>query len=195
MFTFPVYFLGQFFPLDPYDFQHLCNALVGLLGVVAAYKIGSLLGGRPAGVLAAFFLLLTPRYYGHAFNNPKDVPFAVCYFWAIYYLMLGLVEEPPLSGRLIWKIGVSIGLAMGIRVGGLVLLAYLGLFFAIRYIQIGKQQQIWENGRALARMAGQFLSQTGWVCLIAYGVMVVFWPRLRNARQRTDSDSDARFMV
>ena len=59
-------------------------------------------------------------------------------------LMLGLVEEPPLSGRLIWKIGISIGLAMGIRVGGLVLLAYLGLFLAILYIQIGTGGPIWE---------------------------------------------------
>ena len=38
-----VHLAGQVLPFDVYDTRHLCNALVGLLGVVAAYFLGSLL--------------------------------------------------------------------------------------------------------------------------------------------------------
>ena len=47
-----VHLAGQVLPFDVYDTRHLCNALVGLLGVVAAYFLGSLLGGSRAGFLA-----------------------------------------------------------------------------------------------------------------------------------------------
>ena len=53
----------QVLPLDLYDTRHLCNATVGFLGILAAYKLGCLLGGGWTGVLAALFLVLSSRSY------------------------------------------------------------------------------------------------------------------------------------
>ena len=61
LFDFGVAVVSRALPLDTYDARHFCNAMVGLLGLVAAYRIGALLGGTRAGFLAALFLVLVPR--------------------------------------------------------------------------------------------------------------------------------------
>ena len=43
-------------PVDVYETKHLCIALIGLSGLLAAYRIGHTIGGRSAGVLAAVSL-------------------------------------------------------------------------------------------------------------------------------------------
>ncbi len=89
--------LSRFSPLDPFETKHLANALLALTGIIAAYRIGCLFGGVRAGLFAAIALILTPRYYGHAFNNPKDIPFAVFYLWSIYNLLRCVETFPKLT--------------------------------------------------------------------------------------------------
>ena len=100
-------------PFDLYETRHLINALTGLLGVVAVHRLGTLLGGPSVGFLAALLLILTPRYYGHAFNNPKDIPFAVTYIWSIYFIARSLAHLPRLPRNLLLKTGLAIGFTMG----------------------------------------------------------------------------------
>ena len=168
--------IGRLSPLGIYETRHLCNALLGLLGVVAAYRLGCLLGGSATGCLAALFLVLTPRYYGHAFNNPKDIPFAVFYLWSVYFIVRGVGLLPRLPVSWIWKTGLSIGLALGTRAGGLVLIGYLGLFYGVRYVQLAMQQ--WgRNGRAgIMTFARPFALQMVSILGLSYGTMLVFWP-------------------
>ena len=70
----------------------------------------------------------TPRYYGHTFNNPKDIPFAVAYLWGIDYSIRLLKAYPVFSKSLCIKTGLAIGTALAVRVGGLLLIFYLCLF-------------------------------------------------------------------
>lgn len=161
------YLVVQISPLESYDTRHLFNALFGLLGVVAAYQLGCALGGRWAGCLAAVFLILTPRYYGHAFNNHKDIPFAVCYLWAIYGLIRGLGRWPRLPVSWMGWIGLAIGLTMGIRVGGMVLFLYLGVFYGLRSWQIAQGSDKWFR---------QGVIQCATIFGISYAVMLLFWP-------------------
>ncbi|MCZ6636210.1 MAG: tetratricopeptide repeat protein [bacterium] len=160
---------GHVLPFDVYDTRHLCNALVGLLGVVAAYFLGSLLGGNRAGFLAALFLVLTPRYYGHGFNNGKDIPFAVGYLWSLYCLLRSTAFLPKVPRHLIWKTGLAIGLTMGVRANGVVLMAYLVLFYGIRLMYLCGPQE------GLRRLIWPTFATGG----IAYGVMFLFWPWLQ----------------
>ncbi|MCZ6631983.1 MAG: tetratricopeptide repeat protein [bacterium] len=163
------YLLTQILPLPTYDTYHLLNVTAGFLGVIAVYRLGVLLGGGPAGVLAALFLILTPRYYGHAFNNPKDIPFAVGYIWSIYWIVRDLTRLPDLSRNWIWKTGLAIGLTLGCRAAGLILFAYLGLFFGIRYLQLATDRPIHTYLRP-------FVFQLCAIAGVAYLVMLPFWP-------------------
>ena len=161
-------------PLGAFETRHLFNGVVGLVGILGSWKLGRRLGGARAGFIAALFLLLTPNYYGQMFNNPKDVPFAVGCIWATYYLIRLIPALPRPQPRLVVKLGAAAGLAMAVRIGGLLLLCYLGLLLSL----FG----LWQA--AAARRLGLLLT-IGWtvfwrvflpVATIAYAVMLAFWP-------------------
>ena len=161
-------------PFDTYETRHLLNGLVGVLGLVGVWKLGRALGGPRVGFLAALFLVLTPNYYGQMFNNPKDVPFAAGTVWALYYLVRLAPELPWPRWSTLVKLGLAIGMALAIRVGGLLLLGYLGLLLACsgfwRALAARRVGVLVVDG--LRSLFQVFLP----VCLIAYAVMLVFWP-------------------
>ncbi len=166
-------------PFGIYETRHLLNGIVGVVGIIGAWKLGRALMGPRAGFLAALFLLLTPNYYGQMFNNPKDVPFAVGMVWAMYYLVRIVPELPRPRRRLVAKLGIATGLALGVRVGGLLLFGYLGLVLLLF--------ALW---RALeTRRLGAFVA-AGWTsfwrvllptAVLAYPVMLLFWPWAQQA--------------
>src|SRR5262249_7080898 len=166
--------LNRVSPIGIYETRHLLNALVGILGLVGCSKLGRAIGGTRVGFLAALFLLLTPNYYGQMFNNPKDIPFAVGVVWATYYMTRIAPELPRPSLNLLTKFGIVVGMTMGVRIGGLILLCYIGLLLVI--------DSVWraiETRRACLLIEGIWIGF--WRVLLpavvfAYPVMLLFWP-------------------
>jgi hypothetical protein len=167
-------FVNKISPLGIFETRHLLNGLVGVIGLIGSWKLGRRLGGPRAGFLAALLLVLIPNYYGLMFNDPKDIPFAVGCIWAIYYLVRVVPFLPRPPRRLVVKLGVAIGLAMAVRVGGLLLLCYLGLLislFALWQAAAARRFSVL-LGTGLTGLWRLFLP----VALIAYALMLVFWP-------------------
>ena len=137
-------------------------------------RLARCLAGPRAGFWAAALLLTMPTWYGHMFNNPKDVPFAVFFVWSIYYMVRLLPELPHPRLGLCLKLGLMIGLALGVRVGALMLFGFLGLlgltFVAARYWCTKDRAEAGRN--VLAGLVFVMLP----VLLVAYAVMLVFWP-------------------
>lgn len=159
-------------PLGLYETRHLINALVGLLGMLGCWKLAHTLGGARTAFLAVLLLALTPRWWGHSFNNPKDIPFAGFHVWSIYYLARIQPTLPHVPLGLALRLAVFIGLTLAIRIGGLMLLAYLGLMMGATLIEPLRQRSLRE---ILARSRALFISST-WIVLPAWGVMLLFWP-------------------
>jgi hypothetical protein len=166
--------LNRFSPLGIYETRHLLDGFVGVLGLAGSWQLGRALGGPRVGCLALLFLLLIPNYYGQMFNNPKDIPFAVAGVWATYYVVGMLASLPRPPWRLVVKLGAAIGLALGVRVGGLLFLCYLGLLLGL--------SAVWQ-GIAARRLWVVLVA--GWTSLwraflptaaIAFAVMLAFWP-------------------
>jgi dolichyl-phosphate-mannose-protein mannosyltransferase len=166
--------LNRVSPIGIYETRHLLNALVGILGLIGCYRVGHAIGGARVGFLAALFLLLTPNYYGQMFNNPKDIPFAAGVVWATYYMVriVPVLPRPPL--RVLIKFGAVVGMTMGVRVGGLMLLCYFALLLAV--------DGVW---RTIATRRVSVLMESAWVAfwralfpavVVAYPVMLLFWP-------------------
>ncbi len=160
-------------PLGEYETSHLLNAVVGLIGVAGCWKLANALAGPRAAFLAALFLLVTPSWYGHMFNNPKDIPFAAGMIWSLYYMVrFGDALPRPELGVIV-KLGVALGVTLGMRVGGVIAFIYLAVMVGT-YLLL----QAREHGIGPAVRTG---SRIGWrgilpAAIAAYGVMLLCWP-------------------
>ena len=178
-------------PFGVYETRHLVNGMVGILGLVGTWKLGRALGGPRAGFIAALFLALTPNYYGQMFNNPKDIPFAAGSVWAIYYLVRLLPALPRPRPDLIAKLGIACGLTLGVRVGGLLLLAYVGLALGLYALWRGLEtRQVKIFAAEGAQCLGRVLLPAA---LLAYPVMLLFWPWAQQAPLAHPLDALATF--
>ena len=123
--------LARVSPLDLFETRHLLSGCFGLLGLAYAYRLATYLATPLAGFLATLFLVLTPVYYGHAFNNPKDIPFAALFLVALYYLIRTISHFPAIPWSLTLRLGIAVGAALGVRFAGIVLVGYFALAFLV----------------------------------------------------------------
>jgi hypothetical protein len=164
-------------PWDEYRTNHILCIFVAQLGWLGTWKLGRLLAGPAGGLLGLGMLLITPVYYGHSFNNPKDIPFAVGYVWGLYALARLLAASaaggPLRMGRSYWVgLALALGLGMSVRVGGAMLVAFLGLFLLLSALERWRVQ-----GRAEARALLPVAGRAGLAALGGWAVMLLFWPR------------------
>jgi hypothetical protein len=174
LFNGPTRLLSERSPLGLIETGHLISALVGWVALWAACGLATHLMGARAGFFAALALVLTPGWYGHTFNNPKDVPFAVLFvvaLWAIAATYRSL-PRPRLAQTLL--VGLTIGLALGVRVGAIVLLGcYAMLFVCWLYARVRSGGYAWGS---LGRDTLLFAVSSLGALLIAWLVMLPWWP-------------------
>ena len=164
----------RFTPFRVYDTRHLVNASFGLLGLWGVWRLGRVLGGGAVGLIALLLCAATPMYYGHMFNNPKDIPFAAGIIWTIYYMTrsYGKPELPVLL-----KLGVVLGLTLGVRIGGVMIfgfwLAAIGIVALLPYLR----NRNWDTARAVvANVWRHAWHEVLPVAVIAYIIMLICWP-------------------
>lgn len=152
--------------------RHVWNALFGWLGILFIGLTGMLLGGWRLGLLALGMAFLSPRFVGHGVMNPKDIPFAAGYVVSLYFILRWLKEMPRPGWRTLLGLSLGIGLAIGVRSGGLLLVAMLGLFGFLHFVGLYGLAGLSRESRT----AGRYL----WYGLIPVaGGMVItlaFWP-------------------
>jgi len=149
--------------LEVYLARHLMILLFGLIGLAYSARLGAHLFGPRAGFLTLAILAATPVYYGHMFNNPKDIPFAAMMVVALYYLIRSFEELRTPSWRVLGPLALSVGCTMGIRVGGGILLMYMAFFWAL---------QSRNQGIAVRSLIKPVVT----VFIVAWATMVLFWP-------------------
>ena len=119
--------------------RHFLNSLCGWLTILMVGLTVYLLGGWRAAVFAAILMFLSPRYLGHSFNNPKDVPFAAAIIMAIYGMVLFFKQFPKVKWYTYVILIFAIAFSISIRIGGLILFGYFGLFGFLFLIHISRR--------------------------------------------------------
>lgn len=122
-------------PFWEYDTRHLLNAWVGWLAMLFTGLLAGRLAGWRAGVIGFLLLFFSPSFFGHSMNNPKDIPFAMGMIMSLYMFVRLVQEMPNISRKTVFLAMLGIGLAIGSRVGGLMLFGYLGLFFLVDWLR------------------------------------------------------------
>ena len=173
-FELPAALLARVLPLSEYETRHLLGALIGVVGLIATFRLGRRLFGARAGFVGMLFLLLNPTWYGNIFNNARDVPFATGITLCLLLTVHMLEQMPRISIKSALWFGLLFGWTTSVRVGGvlalLFLLAPLALWIVMRLRVQGYDRQLL-NADLLH--VGKRLTL---LCAVAYAVIAVFWP-------------------
>ena len=155
---------------DPFRTRHVLNALFGFLALLFAAKLAKMYGGYGAGFLTILLLVLTPRFFGHSMNNPKDIPFAAAYIMSIYFLLKSIRQFP--RPRISSLIGLTLGiaLAISIRIGGLMLIGFTGM---IGLWEVFANPELRKN---FIHDFKHYLKIILGVSLLGYALGILFWP-------------------
>lgn len=161
---------------DDVSVGHFWSSCFGLIGILGAMFLGRRLGGPWVGLLAGIFLALCPRYWGHMFINPKDIPFAATFIWGIWAICRTLTEPNDKWIRSSLIFGLTAGACMSVRVGGLLLFCYAGLFLGL-----GTVWRWWEGERTLNTLMRRALRLMRWLLVagaMAFLILFAFWPSM-----------------
>jgi hypothetical protein len=180
----PLWYYGPWFQMltaavqslnlaDPLSVRHAMTFLVGLTGLAALLPMARLSFGRWAGPVALAICLLTGYLYGNLFFAPIDVPFLAAMCWATLAIMVMTRASVP-SWPATAAVGVTTGLAIATRTGGIILHAYMAGALALcaleAFLLKGSAAR-----KALFAIAIRGLSAIA----IAWVVAIVLWPWLQ----------------
>lgn len=155
--------------------RHLLEAGFGLMGLAGAWRLGTHLAGPRAGFLALAALALMPSYYGMMYINPKDIPFAAAAIWSIYVMTVMIQHLPKPPRRLVVGLGLALGALLAIRIVGVLFIVFFGFVLLIDLIQRARVEQ-WTAKKFASAALRQGVTLFFPVLVIAWGVMVLFWP-------------------
>jgi len=158
--------------------RHIVNFVFGIIALIGAYRIASQLGGPRAGLAAVILLVLTPRFYGHMFNNPKDIPFAAMFALSLSYILRFYRRLPAPPWSLALKTGLAIGCTLGIRIGGGLLYGYLAvavLCWAAVYLISGRRPRYPLISFLQGAGGGLLVIAVSWL------TMMIAWPFTQTA--------------
>ncbi|MDR1974811.1 MAG: tetratricopeptide repeat protein [Bacteroidales bacterium] len=151
--------------------RHLCGTLVGWLGMLFAALAAWRLSNKkylPA-IITFVLLVFSPRFLGHSFNNLKDPTMASFFMMAIYGMIVFLQDFPKVKWQTIVLLIISIGFAIGVRPGGLLLFAYMGLFGLTHFIFVQKGLA---KKSPKSSKSPQNLNKSNFKRLLFYGIIV-----------------------
>jgi len=159
-------------PFSLFETRRLVGAAVGIVGLIATWRIGRRLGGSVTGLVALLLLATCPLYYGHMFMNAKDAPFAT----AMAVLLLAVVrafDEYPRSGATtIGLLATGLGLAFGSRI--LAGIAAPSALVGLLVILVGEGRAL--GAQSAAARFGTFLLRSIPALAVGYLVMGLLWP-------------------
>ncbi|WP_371348663.1 ArnT family glycosyltransferase [Ancylobacter sp. IITR112] len=158
--------LEPYVPLPLYEWRHLLSAGFGFVGLIGTWRLATRLGGEGAGVVAVLLLAVTGMYGGAMFTHTKDVPFAAAMVWSLYFITAFAGELPARPRwRTVLGLGVAIGCALGLRVGGVFAVLYLA-------VTLGAAMLLLRDIRLPLRLLPRLMVAG----LIALTLMAATWP-------------------
>lgn len=168
---------------DRFALGHFWRLLFGMAGLGALWLAGWKVGGSRLAFWSVLFLLLIPPFYGHLFHNPKDIPFAAMYMVGLCGLIFLVGELPRLRWKWVVLAGVACGLAMAVRIAGMVLLCYLAVALVFFTAQMYASKKwifgVKESKQKLGyriQPLGRFAVAFPLFLLAAFCTLIPWWP-------------------
>ncbi|MFH1444841.1 MAG: hypothetical protein ABIG34_05675 [Candidatus Peregrinibacteria bacterium] len=148
--------------------RHMLNFVMFWIGLMAIYAIAlRTFKSRTWALVAMILLLLSPRQFGHAFFNGRDIP-AMTFFAVSMYTLLLFLDTPDFKHAVFH--GIACGLVISLRVGLLFLPLYTVLFLCLQMVaNVAKGERVtWKRSATLF---------TAYFIALSLAT-VAFWPLL-----------------
>ncbi len=152
--------------------RHVYNAIFGFLGMLFVALLARMIAGWQAAILALVFMFLSPRFLGHSMMNPKDIPFAAGYIMSVYFIAVLLKELPKPKISTLIGLTIAIGISIGTRAGGLLVVAYLGLFAGLDFLAKYGLPALFKEGKLVL----SYLKATLIPVFGGLVIAIIFWP-------------------
>lgn len=159
-------------PYGLYETRHIIISLFGFLAMLFAGLLAKRIGNWKTGFFAFLFLFLTPFFFASSMNNQKDIPFAAMYIMSAYYIIQFIKQLPRPSKKTIVSLMIVVGLTLSVRIAGLLMIAYLGLFMGIYWIIYTRKHTLKKSRKLIFR----FLFQIIIISIVAYIIGIILWP-------------------
>lgn len=179
LFDAPAELIARISPLGAYETRHVLSALIGFVAILFAGLTARQIAGERAGLLAAIFLSLTPSWVGHSLFNPKDVPFGTAALLVVHASVLLCTAKQAFRWRDVLWSGAAIGIALGVRPGGIFIVAYPALAIAMRAtLEIYRHRQSGNipPAAAIAKTALLLFAKCALALAVLWLVMLATWP-------------------
>ncbi len=155
--------------LSYFQISHLTNSLFGFYLFFFTGLAAKEVKGWRAAFLALLLIAISPRFFGQSMNNPKDIPFAATYMFTLYLMIRFFKQMPRPDVKTMLFLMIAIGMTMGTRVGGVILISYLFLFGMLFY---ALRRWHRKDPFPLIPWVGRLLL----VAIAGYLVGLFFWP-------------------
>lgn len=174
-----MYVIEKWFKVDNYmELRHFFNALTGWLVIFIAGLIMKEILGYRAAIFVLLSLFFTPRFFGHALNNNKDIPFAMGFILTIYGNILLLKQLPkPKWTTYLWLV-LGIGLSISIRMAGILNIFFVGFSLGLYYLTNQPLKDFAKpvNLKLLYRIIIIVVGSS----ILGFIIGVIFWPFVTN---------------
>jgi hypothetical protein len=156
-------------PSDSIFLRHLACFILFCVGVVFFYlTLLKLKFNSFWAFCGTLMLVLSPRIYGHAFINSKDVPLMVFYILA-YYHLLCFIENQSIKRS--FYLALSTALLIDTRITGVIIVPITILFFFLF-----EYQKTEKSFKTLLTFA--FLNKLKYYFIFSCLLVYLFWPFL-----------------
>lgn len=126
---------------DFFRFRGFLTGLTALACTLVTVRLAIISGARRYAWFAAGFLFFHPQFWGQAFINSKDIPFAAAYsFWWMSYICWFRDDFRP--GKWMLLSASALGLTLGIRIGALPLIGFTVIAGAFGWILKCRKQKL-----------------------------------------------------
>jgi hypothetical protein len=159
-------------PFGLFETRRLIGAAVGLVGLIATWRIGRRLGGPVAGLVALLLLATCPLYYGHMFMNAKDAPFATAMAILLLAVVRAFDEYPRPRVATVGLLATGVGFAFGSRI--LAGIAAPCALAGVIVVLAGEGRTL--GAKVAAARFGTFVLRSIPALVIGYLVMGLLWP-------------------
>jgi len=168
------YFITKTFNIENvYGARHIINSIFGWLAMLFVGLIAYRVAGWRAAVISFILIFLSPRFLGHSFNNLKDLPLATGMVMGVYFMVCFFQEFPKIRIKTATFLALAIAFAISVRIGGLLLFAYFGLFGAILYFIRNRKVLFSKQSKQ------ELIKMLGWgigIAFVAFILAVLTWP-------------------